>query len=68
MKWDTSVWGIRVVPTEEAIEQGIVKKDQRGILLGFHGEMWKVIKSDTTTTTAYHKSFWMRADGKLGLG
>ena len=58
-KWDTSVWGLSVIATDEAVEQGILHEGQRGILLGFSNDTWKVIKEGTTTTAQYHKDFWM---------
>ena len=57
-KWDTSVWGIRVKATQEAVDAGVLKEGDTGILLGAQGLSWKVIKKDTTTSARYHKSFW----------
>ena len=57
-KWDTSVWGIRVKATQEAIDASILKEGDTGILLGAHGLYWKVVKRGVTTSYTYHKSFW----------
>ena len=57
-KWDTNVWGLSVVATQDAVDMGILKDGQRGLLLGFCGETWKVVKEGTTTSSQYHKSFW----------
>ena len=57
-KWNTGVWGLSVVATSLAVEQGIAKKGQRGILLGASGELWKVVKENTTTSGMYAKMFW----------
>jgi len=61
-KWDTSVWGAGVIATDLAVDQGIAKAGQRGILLGVCRGMWKVVKEGTTTTAQYAEAFWVLAN------
>ena len=56
--WNTDRWGTFVVATRSAVTQGIADEGQRGVLLGIQGQLCKVVKENTTTSTIYAMSFW----------
>ena len=59
-KWDKTYWGKTVVATSLAVERGIAKNKERGILLGTaaHGLIYKVVPEGRVTPSSYSSEFW----------
>ena len=60
-KYDTTRWGTIMIATTHAVEQGLAKAGQRGILIGINSgySPWiKIVKEGNTCSEIYHESFW----------
>jgi hypothetical protein len=55
-----AVKGRRVVPTDLAHRRGIVRPDDKGVIVGFgrRGDCIRVQRNGLKTVTSYHVDYW----------